>query len=139
MCTFFSFISYIDESGKHQRKYFNSKDRKNNPKLKHDSHTEILKYFSIKDEKFNAYEYTNDELKHDLIQNNELVSDDTKALNKFIVSKAFEDICLEAVKNNGLNLEYVKNQTKELCLEAVKQNGYALYFVNTKFKYLFNK
>ena len=37
--------------------------------------------------------------------------------------------CLQAVKQYGLALEYVKEQTPEICLEAVKQNGYALRFV----------
>ena len=35
------------------------------------------------------------------------------------------EICLEAVKQSGYALEYVKEQTPEICLEAVKQNGYA--------------
>ena len=37
--------------------------------------------------------------------------------------------CLEAVKQNGHALEYVKEQTPEICLEAVKEDGYALRFV----------
>lgn len=37
---------------------------------------------------------------------------------------------LEAVKQNGYALQYVKDQTEEICLEAVKQNGYALQYVN---------
>ena len=41
----------------------------------------------------------------------------------------WNDYCLEAVKQNGLALEYVKEQTKEICLEAVKQDGYALQYV----------
>ena len=36
---------------------------------------------------------------------------------------------LEAVKQDGLALRYVKEQTPEICLEAVKQNGYALQYV----------
>jgi hypothetical protein len=40
-----------------------------------------------------------------------------------------EDICLETVKQNGLKLEYVKEQTHVICLEAVKQNGLALKYV----------
>lgn len=50
---------------------------------------------------------------------------------------------LEAVKQNGRALEYVREQTPELCMEAVKQNGRALRFVQTEFiseceKYLKN-
>jgi DNA-binding NarL/FixJ family response regulator len=30
--------------------------------------------------------------------------------------------CLEAVKQDGYALYYVKDQTPELCLEAIKQN-----------------
>jgi hypothetical protein len=37
---------------------------------------------------------------------------------------------LEAVKQNGHALKYVKIQTPELCLEAVRQYGYALKYVN---------
>ena len=37
--------------------------------------------------------------------------------------------CLEAVKQNGWALQFVKEQTEEICLEAVKQNGWALQFV----------
>lgn len=36
---------------------------------------------------------------------------------------------IEAVKEDGIALEYVKEQTPELCLIAVKQNGYALMSV----------
>ena len=37
---------------------------------------------------------------------------------------------LEAVKQNGYALQYVKEQTEEICFEAVKQDGYALQYVN---------
>ena len=36
---------------------------------------------------------------------------------------------LEAVKENGNALRYVKEQTEAICLEAVKKNGYALRYV----------
>jgi hypothetical protein len=39
-------------------------------------------------------------------------------------------MCLEAVKQDGNSLKYVKEQTEEICLEAVKQNGYAIKYVN---------
>ena len=39
------------------------------------------------------------------------------------------ELCLAAVKNNGLNLEFVKEQTPELCLAAVEQDGIALKYV----------
>jgi hypothetical protein len=41
-------------------------------------------------------------------------------------------VCLEAVKQNGYALSYVKEQTEAVCLEAVKQNGYALSYVDVK-------
>ena len=34
-----------------------------------------------------------------------------------------DEICLMAVKNNGLVLDIVENQTYEICQEAVKSNG----------------
>ena len=33
-----------------------------------------------------------------------------------------EEICLEAVKQNGGALYFVKNQTEEMCIEAVKHD-----------------
>jgi ABC-type Fe3+ transport system substrate-binding protein len=39
---------------------------------------------------------------------------------------------LEAVKQNGYALQYVKDQTEAICLEAVKQYGDALQYVNKK-------
>ena len=42
------------------------------------------------------------------------------------------EYCLEAVKQNGFALKWVKNQTPDICLEAVKQNGFALQFVNNQ-------
>ena len=37
--------------------------------------------------------------------------------------------CLEAVKEDGLNLEFVVKQNARICAEAVTQNGNALYYV----------
>ena len=37
--------------------------------------------------------------------------------------------CIEAVKQNGYALEYVKNQTPELCIAAVKQQKESLIYV----------
>ena len=39
------------------------------------------------------------------------------------------EFCLLKVRENPLNLEFVKNQTPEICLEAIKQNGLALEYV----------
>lgn len=40
------------------------------------------------------------------------------------------DVCMAAVKSNGIVLKFINNQTKELCVEAVRSNGLALKFVN---------
>lgn len=46
------------------------------------------------------------------------------------VKKQTPEICLAAVQQNGLALEFVKEQTSEICLASVKQNyGESLYFV----------
>ena len=44
------------------------------------------------------------------------------------VKEQTPEICLEAVKKDGLALQYVKEQTKDICLEAVKKDGYALQY-----------
>ena len=45
------------------------------------------------------------------------------------VKEQTPEICMQAVKNDGYALRYVKEQTENICLEAVKQNGYALRYV----------
>lgn len=40
-----------------------------------------------------------------------------------------EEICLAAVKQYGLALQYVKEQTPEICLEAFKQNKAAVEYI----------
>ena len=40
-----------------------------------------------------------------------------------------EKICLEAVKQNGMALEYVKDQTFEICLTAIQREPFALRYV----------
>ena len=39
---------------------------------------------------------------------------------------------LEAVKQNGYALQYVKEQSEAVCLEAVKQTGDALRYVDKR-------
>ena len=39
------------------------------------------------------------------------------------------EICMEVVKQNGSALQFVKDQTPEICMEAVKRNELALQFV----------
>ena len=39
------------------------------------------------------------------------------------------EYCLEAVRRNGYNIKYVRNQSLELCLEAVKEEEHALRYV----------
>jgi len=54
------------------------------------------------------------------------------------VKNQTNEICLLAVKQNGMALQFVKNQTNEICLSAVQQNGMALQFVKDKeYKLLF--
>ena len=48
------------------------------------------------------------------------------------VKNQTEEICLEAVRNDAYALKYVKNQTEKVCLEAVKQNGYALKYIDNQ-------
>ena len=42
-------------------------------------------------------------------------------------------MCLEAVKQNGNALDFVKEQCHEICLEAVKNSGFAFEYVKTYF------
>ena len=45
------------------------------------------------------------------------------------VKEQTEAICLEAVKRDGYSLQYVKEQTEAICLEAVKRDGDSLRYV----------
>lgn len=46
-----------------------------------------------------------------------------------------EYLCLIAVEQNGLALQYVGNQNVKICLTAVKQNGLALQYVSDELKF----
>jgi hypothetical protein len=45
------------------------------------------------------------------------------------VKEQTPELCMAAVSQNSLALEYVKEQTPELCMAAVSQNGWALKYV----------
>ena len=45
------------------------------------------------------------------------------------VKEQTPEICLAAVQKNEWALEYVKDQTPEICLAAVQQNGFVLKYV----------
>jgi sporulation protein YlmC with PRC-barrel domain len=46
-----------------------------------------------------------------------------------------ENICMEAVKQCGFALKFVKDQTEKICIRAVKQNCSALPFINDVIRY----
>lgn len=41
-----------------------------------------------------------------------------------------DELCLLAVKNDGRALQFIKNQTEEICLSALKEDELALPFLN---------
>ncbi len=43
-----------------------------------------------------------------------------------------EEECIQAVKGNAFNLEYVDTQTERMCLIAVRKRGMAIAFVHNK-------
>lgn len=43
-----------------------------------------------------------------------------------------EEYCMNAVKRNGLNLQFVKNQTLEICITAIENNPMAIQFVKNQ-------
>ena len=43
-----------------------------------------------------------------------------------------EEYCLQAVKQNGYDLQYVKNPTEEICLEALNQNIEVINYIDIK-------
>ena len=48
------------------------------------------------------------------------------------IKEQSEAVCIEAVKQNGCALQYVKEQSEAVCIEAVKQDRYALRYINKK-------
>lgn len=52
--------------------------------------------------------------------------------NTLSLDNQTDEICLNAVMENGFDLQFVKKQTRDICLAAVKQNGLALQFVKYK-------
>ena len=46
------------------------------------------------------------------------------------VKEQTSEICLAAVLQNGLALQFVQNQTPEICMAAIRNNKEALRYVN---------
>ena len=57
---------------------------------------------------------------------------------KDISIENFTEICMEAVKQNGLALEYIKNQTPEICTVAVNNTKRALYYVSKNIEIVYS-
>jgi hypothetical protein len=51
-----------------------------------------------------------------------------------MVDFKYEHEAIEYVQQNGLNLKNVENKTEKICLTAVIQNGLALQYVPSQFK-----
>ncbi|ENY8693103.1 TPA: hypothetical protein ACSVPQ_002477 [Clostridioides difficile] len=47
------------------------------------------------------------------------------------------NIYLEAVRNDGLSLEYIEEQTEEICIEAIRQANQAILFVKNMTKNIY--
>ena len=45
-----------------------------------------------------------------------------------------EELCLAAVKRDGLSLQYIKKQTPKICKEAYQENPDSLQFARCIFK-----
>jgi hypothetical protein len=63
------------------------------------------------------------------------IGSDTVMIGELILIKNMDewndaDFCLNAVKQNGDTLKFVKEQTEEICEEAVEQSAHALLYVN---------
>jgi hypothetical protein len=43
------------------------------------------------------------------------------------------DVCIKAVEQDGMALQYIKNQTETICIKAVKHDGMALKYVKPCF------
>ena len=69
-------------------------------------------------------------LKEVNIENKDLEAVKQDGLALEFVKEQTTEICLEAVKQDRYALQFVKEQTPEICIEAVKQDRYALQFVN---------
>jgi hypothetical protein len=52
------------------------------------------------------------------------------------VKEQTHELCLAAVKQNGLALHFVKEQTHEICLASVKNSGYVLLFDIRRLRYM---
>ena len=57
------------------------------------------------------------------------ISKETNLINLCDIEKQTDSLCLKAVKQDGLQLQYVHRQTRKICREAIKQNHDAHDFV----------
>ncbi|MGX9757739.1 hypothetical protein ACWYRQ_15780 [Clostridioides difficile] len=80
--------------------------------------------WDLKDAKIQTYEMCIESIKKDGLFLKDIRWDELD-FNKEQVN----NLCLMAVKENGLALEYVKNQTEEICREALRQNKQAVIYI----------
>ena len=75
------------------------------------------------------------------LSNKEVKNDDLESVKQD--SNTIEYIMqLEAVKQDGWAIRFIKNPSEQMQLEAVKQNGFAIYFIKNpskKVKQMANK
>lgn len=57
----------------------------------------------------------------------------------YFVKNQTDYMCLEAVRNDGSAIHFVKNKTAELCYEAIKQNPPCLYTYRHSLEAIINK
>ncbi|EMH2709993.1 hypothetical protein SI855_002744 [Clostridioides difficile] len=75
----------------------------------------------------------------------ESVKDDKEALLYIrwdelnLTNEQKNNIYLEAVRNDGLALEYIKEQTEEICIEAIRQTNQAILFVKNMTKNIYSE
>lgn len=61
-----------------------------------------------------------------------LLSQEGMRLRLIPIEERTDDLCLIAVKQNGMVLQFVRNQTEEICLAAITQNPDAFLCVNVE-------
>lgn len=133
MCEFLSVVT--DTKGKlywlneEQRKQLETTNEMQYRRQRMDSHSFICEYYKLQEDKCNKYEI-------DIFEKTiEIDTENIKShYNKVVknvdkILGSFTNINLEAVKQNGWNLEKIKDPSEEMCLIALRSVGNVLQYI----------
>ena len=135
MCSFLSFVTKGD--GEAYFFKYTQRQELRTTDYRLDSHASICHYYKLDEDLCNKYELNPFTKKLTIDMLNTIDDSDKIDINKIItIFGTTEQLQLEAVRQNGLAIRFIKKPSEQVQLEAVRQNGYAIDYIKKPSKQL---